>query len=355
MIEEVIIKSEESQRKKDKPPVTITWRGEPMIRNQSIRASVDEILKMSNILDVVKINIIGNPSTGKTTLAETIAHLCHKMSADRNGVPYAVKFFTKDDLLNIEETIKSLSPTNYVLVFDDLSFLSAIAGKKKIEMVKQVFTEIRHLEGGQDVKIITIFNFHYTRGLDKYLRNSEFSYYTSLGSEEFENMQGIVGNKNSMILTEFKKVWLNAYTKGRFTFRLGKNNFVYPMRQPFAPLLFWNSQTLRFVVSPKREWIDPICSICTEKSLSKEMEKDLDGFVEDFNTKFSIAHARRAVLIKLYQSGINCFQKRTVQAMRYIDQYLSKKEINLEDLARKYELTVTNTNLSKTRQPQVSK
>ena len=67
MIEEVIIKSEESQRKKDKAPVTITWKGEPMIRNQSIRASVDEILKMSNILDVVKINIIGNPSTGKTT------------------------------------------------------------------------------------------------------------------------------------------------------------------------------------------------------------------------------------------------------------------------------------------------
>ena len=322
-----------------------------MIRNHSIRATVDEILKMSETLDVVKINIIGNPSTGKTTLAEVISHLVHVMSAKRNGIPYAVKFFTKYDLLNIKESLASLSPTNYVLVFDDLSFLTSIVGKKKIEMIKQSFTEIRHLQEGQDVKIITIFNFHYTRGLDKYLRSSEYSYYTSIGSEELENIQAVVGNRNTPLLLEYKRIWQQAYTKQRFAYRLGKKNFVYSTRKPFAPLLFWNNQSLRFVVSPKRDWIEQVCNICAETPKTKQTELNLDEFVKDFQTKFSNGNARTAIKIKLFQAGINVYSKRIVQAMRYIDRYLAKREVNLEDLALKFDYTPTITNLDPSKQP----
>ncbi|MGD8431814.1 MAG: AAA family ATPase, partial [Nitrosopumilaceae archaeon] len=174
------IKLEPPSPKKSTIPVTIEWKGERMIRNHSIRAAVEEIIKMSSSLDVVKVNIIGNPGTGKTTLAGTIAHLIHKQSE----IPYAIRVLDKDNLLNFQETLKSLSPTNYVLIFDDVSFLGANTNKKQIEIVKQAFTEIRHLEGGQDVKIIAIFNFHYTRALDKYLRQCEFSFFTSIGSSE---------------------------------------------------------------------------------------------------------------------------------------------------------------------------
>jgi hypothetical protein len=349
-----IVKPAESSFRKKNIPVCITWREEPLIRNHSIRSTVDEVLKMSETLDVVKINIIGNPSTGKTTCAEVISHLVHKMSEQRNGIPYAVKFFDKNDLLNIKETIASLSPTNYCLVFDDLSFLASIAGKKKLEVVKQAFTEIRHLEGGQDIKVIAIFNFHYTRGLDKYLRNSEFSYYTSIGSEEYENMQQIVGNKNSYKLDHFKKLWQQAYTKGKFVYMLGKKPFVYPMRKPFAPLLFWNNQSLRFIVSPKRDWIDSICHICADTPKSKETEMNLDEFVEDFKRKHTDGTAKSALKIKLMQAGIITYSKRTVQAMRFIDQSLAKHEINLEDLAIKFGLSKTNTNLMPSKQPEVT-
>ena len=58
MIEERIIKPPNT-RKTENKKIVITWRNEPMIRNHSIRATVDEILKMSEMLDVVKINIIG--------------------------------------------------------------------------------------------------------------------------------------------------------------------------------------------------------------------------------------------------------------------------------------------------------
>ena len=66
----IIIKQYEgsSSESKSDIPVTIEWNGQRMIRNHSIRAAVREILTISESLDVVKINIIGNPGTGKTTL-----------------------------------------------------------------------------------------------------------------------------------------------------------------------------------------------------------------------------------------------------------------------------------------------
>jgi hypothetical protein len=63
--------------------------------------------------------------------------------------------------------------------------------------------------------------------------------------------------------------------------------------------------------------------------------------------------AKTAVKIKLYQNGINVFSKRISQAMKYIDQYLEKREINLEDLANAYELTPTKGLLFPDKKPNV--
>ena len=341
------ISQTDTSPKKPTAPVTIEWKGERMIRNHSLRAAVHEIIKMSSSLDVVKINIIGIPASGKTTLAGTIAHLVHKMAE----IPYAVRFLNKDNLLNFQETLKNLTPTNYVLIFDDVSFLSANANKKQIEIVKQAFTEIRHLEGGQDVKIIAIFNFHYTRALDKYLRQCEFSFYTSIGSSEFENMQQMLGVKNTRKLEIFRRIWHQGHMKGKFTFRLGnKKFFSYSMRNPFIPLLFSNGHSVRFVISPKREWIDPICSICAIKD-DKIEYANLEDFTNDFSKKFTIGNAKAAVKIKLFQNGINGYPKRVKQAMKYIDQFLEQNNFNLEDLALAYDLNIKETKLFPDKQP----
>jgi hypothetical protein len=347
IVETRIIESPTQKSKKSDIPVTIEWKGERMIRNHSIRAAIKEVIKMSSSLDVVKINIIGIPSSGKTTLAGTIAHLVHKMAE----IPYAVKFFGKDELLNFEATLKTLIPTNYVLIFDDVSFMGANANKKQIEVVKQAFTEIRHLPGGQDVKIIAIFNFHYTRALDKFLRQCEFQFFTSLGSSEFENMQQMLGVKYSPKLEEFRKIWQQAHMKDKFTFRLGnKKFFSYSMRNPFIPLLFFNGYSLRYVVSPKREWIDPICSICAMTD-DKIEYVNLEEFVNDFSKKFTIGNAKAAVKIKLFQNGINGYPKRVKQAMKYIDQCLEQNNFNLEDLALSYDLNIKETKLFPDKQP----
>jgi len=327
-------------------PVIIKWKGENMIRNHSIRATVKEILQVSKSLDVVKIGIVGNQGSGKTTLALTLGHLIHKMSE----IPFSIRVFNKESLLDFENTLKSLSPANYVLIFDDVSFLGANATKKQIETIKQALTVIRHLEGGRDVKIIAILNYHYTLGLDKYLRQSDFKYFTSVGSSEFDNMQKLVGNKYFNKIIEFQRMYTKALVKEKFSFRLGhKGSFTYNFRKPFAPLLFFNQDTLRFVVSPTRHWIDPICSVCSLYSSNKKFESEIPiaQFINESEKKFGESTWKKAIKLKLFANGINVMDPRLVSASRYFDRALDTKLINLEEVSTHYGFEITNTKLRK--------
>jgi len=344
---EVKIDKEESESL-PKVPTIIKWKNTTMIRNHSINATVREIIQISKSLDVVRIGIIGNQGTGKTTLAKTLAHLIHKIALENEKIPFAVKLFDRNNLLNFQETIRKLSPTNYILIFDDVSFLGANASKKQIEIIKQSITEIRHLEGGQDVKIIIIMNYHYSLGLDKYIRTADFRYFTSIGSSEMDNMEKIVGAKIMPRVIQFKKRCGTALRMNKFYFKLGpKKGFTYEYRKPFIPLLFYNNDTLRNVVSPTKEWIDPICSICENSNKNTiKSNGDAKELIKDITDKFGERIARSAAKIKLFQNGINTYPKTVKQCMSYIDKYLNAKRINLEELSEGLELRDEKTKLN---------
>ena len=128
---------------KKNAPTIIKWKGADMIRNHSLRAAVTEILNTTKSLDVVKVGIVGEPSTGKTTLARTLAHLAHKMSESLGCVPFAYREFGEEEFYDMKATLENLDPANYILYFHDLSFL---ANKKAIEEVKNAVTKIIHLK-----------------------------------------------------------------------------------------------------------------------------------------------------------------------------------------------------------------
>ena len=344
MIENDVEVTKERKHNSDKP-VVWNWKGAPMILNHSIRATVKEILAMSESMDAININIIGNPTTGKSTLAETLGHLVHKISK----IPFSVRIFNKHNLLNFEQTLKELTPANYVLVFDDVSFLKANASAQQIEMVKQAVTEIRHLPGGKDVKIISIKNFHYTLGLDKYLRQADFNYFTSVGQSEVDNMEKIVGSKQMHLALKLKKMQPRAAVTKKFSFTLDRQGkpFVYGYRDPFIPVLFLDSDsTLRFVVSPTRQWIDPICPVCTiGKGLKSEVS--IEQFAKESEEKWTAKIFQTTVKQSLRENGIDTYSAPIVSCRRYLSKALEKKQITLEDIAVHYGMKPTVTKMRK--------
>lgn len=347
MIKQIIVDPQAIDESKDKRPTIIKWKNENMIRVHSLRATVKEILAGLQVLDVIKVGIIGEPSTGKSSLEDTLAHLIHKMSP----IPFSIRSLGEEEFMDIEKYLASLPAANYVLKFRDLSFLKGKYGSKKIEELKASITKIRHLPGGKDVKIVLIYDYHYTMGLDKYLRQANFRYFTSVGSSEKENMIDIVGKNYEGMVTEFSNTYVEMTTTEahKATFKISKNRFfAYSYKNPFVPVLFWNNASLRVVVFPLRTWIDPICSICSVGDNPElQSEVDLEKFKADRDKLFGRQNYLAAVRVILYAHGIVSYSNRISQAIKDVNRTLEKKIISLEDMATIYELKPSNARLRK--------
>ena len=345
---EVVYLESKPSSKKGQIPTVIEWKGEKMVRGHSIRTCVHEILQFSSRLGMVRVNIVGASGSGKTSLAETLAHLCHTMS----DIPYEVKFMQKEDLVDFTATIKSLSSNNQILVFDDLSWMGANFGKKEIEKLKAEITTVRHIDENTDRKMIVIMNFHAQKALDKFLRIANFTFYSSCSPEEIGYLQELLGKKYSQRIDSFRRHRIQAIGQGRFSVPLGKKgSLTYQAFKPFLPYLFSNGDNARLVVSPLRTWIDQDCQICNP--VFEETKENIDDFVTDYSKKFTKGIAKRAVELTLLQHGITTQPKRVLQAQAYIGRFIGQKKINLFELAEKYGLEERTTKLFPDKQPEV--
>ena len=359
-METIIMESNESKARKKQKPVIINWgknkAGKPakMVRNHSIRSAVMEILQFSSRLGMVRVNIIGASGSGKTSLSSTISHLLHSMSMEKYKVPYEVKFMQKEDLVDFTATIKNLSPNNQILVFDDLSWMGADYSKKQIEKLKAEITTVRHIgDSNQDRKMIVIFNTHAQKVMDKFLRIANFTFYSSCSNEEVTYLQEMLGKKYSSKIDLFRRLRIQSNGQGRFSFPLGKrDSFTYTAFDPFLPYLFSNGDFVRFVCSPLRSWIQKDCPTC--EAVVESTKENIDEFVTDYSKKFGKGICKRAIELKLLQSGKITQPKTVQQAQKYIERFLSMKKLNLDELAEKYGLEERRTLLTHTKQPEVT-
>jgi len=342
-----IAKKPSGDAKSDKNvPVVIKWKKTPLVRNHSFLATIREIINFSAEIDVCRIGLIGSMHSGKSTLSQSIAHAIHKHA----DLEYKIKILYKDDLLNFENTLLALEPVNYILIFDDVSFMGATANRKQIEMVKSAVTTIRHLDGGRDVKIIVMMNYHYSMGLDKYLRSADFKYITTVDSSQNENMEKMYGTKYNSKILDFKKYRHSAITKKYWLMKISKKGelFKYEYRNPFIPVLFWNESSLRFIVSPTRQWQDPICSKCSEAG-DGELEDavPIAQFCNESEAKFGTSTWLACVKLNMYVEGLTVYNKNVITALRYLIKCREKKLITLESIASHYDLVPKKTRLRK--------
>ena len=175
---------------------TTTWLNTVIPRSYSYLAKIKEIVNDQKVSNLTTISIRGREDTGKTELATGIAHMLHtelaKLPEPKNADQYerthytqikkgyVVKLLNVDDLKKFREIIESLPIINRILIFDDISFT-------KINKIKHDLTTVRHLKSA-DVKTVLIYNLHYSKGTDTYIRDTNFIFQTSISNGEIKNL-----------------------------------------------------------------------------------------------------------------------------------------------------------------------
>jgi len=349
------LKSDEGIRRKDEKPPIIVWKGVKMVKNHSIRAVANEIMNMSANQDLISINVIGKQSTGKTEICKTLSCQIHQMASE----PYAVLHLGKKQLGDLEGTVANLKPMNHIIIFDDIAFLKAQMTNKQIDSVQSVLAEIRHLKGG-DVRIIIFKCFQYSKAIPPFLRQNDMTFFSSVDENEKDSILATIGNHNAYKMNQLKKmqvqVKMGKAGQAYFHYPMGRKKvtyFKYHARNPFLPYLYYNGISARIIVSPLREWIDPVCSVCDVMEEGEDRAKDTQNIIDDFTKKFGNKRTAKAALRQVaLMKGIDTNHKRTSQGIRYIEQFLDKKLIDMETLLAAFDLKETKTALRKAKQPE---
>jgi GTPase SAR1 family protein len=295
-------------------------------------AAIKEIMIYSDEMDVVRIGIIGDMHSGKTTISQSIGHVIHSTSK----IPYTVKIFYKKDLLNFAETLKTLKATNYILIFDDVSFLKASATNKQMNMIEQAVSEIRHLEGGEDVKIICIFNYHYPKALPPFLREAQYKFITSIGDANEKNIADTYGKRNLNLITTFKIKRKNAIIDKFWYEDVGLGEPVkMDWRNPFIPILFWNEARIRKIIAPTRHFINKTCSDCDEsEGIEVYDEKTVEEVLKEGSHKCGPQSFDTACKLLLYRHGDNVFSKSVQASLKWIERERKNRSIPIKAIKK---------------------
>lgn len=196
-------------------PGTTTLAGMPVRIAHTMSNRARNVITHNQHHEVTRISDIGKTGAGKTTLDWYFIHQIHTIAEKEYGIHYAVIWATKKELRSFGEWIKTLPyGVNLIIVFEDISFETEKMGKKAKLDLKQIMTEIRHYLG--DIKLIVFYNYHYTRGLDKQMRDSDLYLITSFSKEENQNMRALFGYWEGPKFANFKKCLKTGTTKGYF-------------------------------------------------------------------------------------------------------------------------------------------
>jgi hypothetical protein len=102
-------------------------------------------------------------------------------------------------MLNLQETMAHLKPSNYILISDDITFLNANSSKKQINQIQSVMSMIRQLDGGRDVRIILFKRFQY-RSIPPFVRESQSTIISSIDDDNTDAYTDLLNQRTCQIL-----------------------------------------------------------------------------------------------------------------------------------------------------------
>ena len=307
----------------------VQWLGQTILRRHSFLSVAKQIAAHQRNNDVTRVGVQGVEGSGKTTVAHLLAHQVHvelaKMSAEKDlpettkqimASGYTVHFLGDAELVDFDATLAALPRNNRILWFDDVSFLrGGGVSRQQIEHMKQAMTIIRHLDGGEDVRTVVGLNYHYSKSMDVYLRDTAFKIWTSLQPEELKNAHKMIPSaRHRAVASRFQKYYALG-AQGRDVRvvtgdkrRRAKTTVVYRYNNPFRIGMFSDNSGLRLFVYPDAKTLIGKCGVCDPSAALADPRKTLRFLFETVGRNNLAAGLKVMALrrwgIPIYRPGI---------------------------------------------------
>ena len=310
---------------------TQMYKGEKIVypQSMSLNAMVKRIAKHNKLAQFTGINLIGQSGSGKSTLTSAIVD-----SLIQQGENYNVKWLdAKRDFTNMDKIIADLGkyskgiPT--ILIFTDASYVSTELSSKKLAELAYALTTVRHIT---ESRIITIMQIHYSKAMQKFFRNQHFSLFTSLGSEERDNVSQLLGNPR--MVTNFSKKARNMMLNGKF--KVPKDLF------SDTSLDFYTNKPFRIALADELGWSHTVLYSKPEKDHehgeeTKLTTKDIVDKIEKAYGLHNIARPARYFSMIHGEGGLNCLDANSKRHWKFLSKVNHLSEVNWFEVSEEIE------------------
>jgi len=339
-IQATAIIDRDARHAKDGHPMTTTYHGFPLLQEHSPRVMARKILMHNQFKQFTAVSSVGKSGAGKSTSSLILVHEMHTLAEQEFQVYYTIRWVGKKELIEFDKFIKSLAHVNTILIFEDISYALDMIKKTLKFKIKEAFTEIRHAMG--EVNVICIFHYHYTRALDKMMRDSYYTIYTSLGHEEKGNLLHIHGSDRILqeMLFQFQVRSRTQDEKGWFAIpidRLNENRkYIYWTQNPFQIALTNQHDNWHFLLYPSPKSMKGVhCKHCTPKPEKWIPEETLTAkyMIERMQKHFGKGRANLILRWHCFMiGGASCLNKYDRKVWNWLNAFSKDYQLDYEKI-----------------------
>lgn len=295
----------------------------PILIKETPAKLARNILNHNNLNGFTSITFVGKSGSGKSTCTRTLAHYLHTVAQKKFGRTYTINWYKQRDIENIDSIIAGLEKgINRILIFEDASFTFNYTDRADIEEVMRRLTFVRHT---LQAKVICIIQLHYSKGMEKFMRDGDVKIVTSISDEERENYYKLFGWESKHIIRKFAYRYHQMQTAGYFYSEIDMSRVIVNHTQrPFRLALVSDFGRLHTLLYHATE-----CEYCKPKEeapvnsyYDSIPQKD---FLHQLTESYTVSKVRNAMKHFFYfKEGIDCLEPRQKSIMRRLADYYHK-------------------------------
>lgn len=290
------------------------YHGLRIKQDHSPRKFARKLLKHNSKTSFTPVLYLGQSGTSKTTGMNCIIHHVHELAEKEKGIKFHIEWMPEGSLINLEHIFQVAPKRPTIFVFDDLSNELDEYPPKMRKKVFKALTTVRHKMKNPVMVFSAI---HYSKSLDKALRNVPYLVLSSISDEEFSNIDQLWGYRQTEKIKQFFKKFEMEMEGDYFEMEVDDKTHKFLTDNPFRVHLVKRIKQCHFMLIDKLS-----CHKCKNP---KDALDDLpDISASALYTKFRDSYNTRAnnilmwwlfingypdALSKDYRSAYNSFDK----------------------------------------------